>query len=732
MKNFTKPIKFIIALIAMVATNVLFAQGDYELNLRVTQNDNVIGGTLKVSVEARAVGSPITVGGISATNQKGGILSRLFTNPNAISFSSGTFNPVFSAFVVQKIAASSRVPGRIDIRTESNSDAISATIPTTWLEVAELTFTIVSFDDPLGFDFGLRRFIDNTTSELTHNSLNVFDRVEYTNGAWRGGNGPSGEPATDGSDLCKQLVIRDAVTISAVSPQEYRIDYIDVNFNGELTIGENMGLYPWTRDAADQTVNTPVIIAASATGYGQYRGPEIPVVFQSYWGTDPGWRNMAFPVSVISSFDLGAQMNYDGGSSAICTPVAGGTWGNYVNTTNLYEFTAGVPTTNGVPCAPPASPVEHEWVGLTSMPIGGANGYDIYWSNFFNPNGLVTVEGTSIESTTYNYTQSSPHASGSGSQALQSPAVQASWDGWRIIANPFTCALDVSAWASDNGVGAASIHIYDRSTGNMVVAPASIAPGQAFWFKDASNATLNFDTYRHGLSKTAPALTKTIDQEIALVMEAGKQTSTVSIRFADNATGGFDAGIDAFFRKDIHQANSSSVAFEVQNNDVGPTYLQINAVAAPEATERLPIAVDIAESGNVQFNSEQLNVSGVDLAIEDLETAPGVLHNIVGKSYTTYVTPNSGYGRFVVHMNAGKTDNIEGEMADALNAWFNGDILMLEENYANASVQVYNLAGQLVATGPASELIIVDKPGVYVIQVVTEKGNEQRAKVVKL
>ena len=721
---------FSLSLLWHLAANSTTTGTMYDLNFRVTQNDNIIGGTFKVVVEIKGADGILTVGGVDGT-QKGGVLMVVTHNMSSLQFNSGTIDPAFAALTNQAVSYNAS-KGQIALRARAKSDAEFYDIPTTWTAFATLTFDILSFDHSLGFIFASSRVSDNTTGNIMHTENDVQDDIYYDGASYHGGNGTACAPATDGSDECKPLIIADGTAVLIdVNPVEVRVDYFTILDTNKLIVSDNVAFFPWSRNAADFTItqrfygSATFALSASSSGYGQYKGPSLPITYVQYWGTSTGWRNMAFPITGISDLDLGgpgANINLTGGTSANCTP-SGGAWGNYVNTTNFYEFTAGTAT----PCN---TINEHEYVGLTTTPVGGANGYYVFIGTpFFSTNGVVSASGTSVATTTYNYTQSAPHAGGTGSQAGQGAIITASWDGWRLIANPFTCAMDVVGWATDNGVGASSIKIFDRVANTLITAPTVIAPGQSFWFKNNSDAVLSFNIFDHGVISSAPVLTKTMDEGFDIVISSSNGTGAAKVIFGANASKGFDESADGFYRKEFFD-KTPGIAFGVQNNNQ-IELVDLNVIQTGEECS-FPIFLENMEGNAITLSLENTNLpAGTEVFLEDLELETGKLFDLNSSNYNTYSTASSKTGRFVVHIN--KTNISSENELNKLYAWFVNDELYLGginvESVAN--IEVINMAGQVLAEADNLSEIAISNSGIYLVRITYEDGTVLSAKAHK-
>jgi hypothetical protein len=328
------------------------------------------------------------------------------------------------------------------------------------------------------------------------------------NGIWSGGNGPNGAP--DATDGVKRIVVNSG---TAILTGHVECDFFSTSIAGAaLMIAPNATLITYNQVYSGYIVDSSYafIIDADSTGYGQYIGPTVDGTIRQYIGTDPGWRNIGFPVNGNGfDFDVSGGNHGFGASSTSfnATPDCGGNWGNYVNTVSVYRFNKG--------------PQPHEWYGAAAAPTGSTEGYNIYTGEgAFGNNGFASIRGTFFDQNapvTYFYEHTDPHDSvngtGTGSQSAvdtacipeSDPADRiANWNGWALLVNPYPCNIDVDTFALANGIANTNVRIWDRSEPDPVLgvqgkyidrAGATIPPMQAFWIKLGTPGTTDTITF---------------------------------------------------------------------------------------------------------------------------------------------------------------------------------------------------------------------------------------------
>lgn len=713
--------KLVLNTFAFLLAAITAYAGNYETNLR-TISDN--GTTIVVAVEARSVTTAIEVG----KNGNDGIVHTI-TYGAGLTFSSGTVDAAFVNFSTQTVTNTSTTTTiTITEANGSGNDVVSIPVGPTWTNIATITYTYANKNAPQNFVFATTNYSHNNAS---HTLDNAFDKITFA-GAWSGGNGTAGAPASGIADACKRINVTSGS--ATISTGDVQCDYINITSPATLTIAPGASITAWNLGSGSYVTSAATfIIDADNTGYGQFIGGPVALTAKQYWSAATGrWINMGFPLTSLANLDLGgAPVNTTGGTSAICVPDGSGTWGNPVNTTNLYEFTSG---NAGSPCN---TTIEHEWQGCTPTgPSSAPMGHNVFFggTGSFASTGIVSVEGASQTSASFGYTQSTPHATGSGSQ--NGTGNESNWDGWRLLANPFTCNLDVAAFATDNSISPLTISIWNGSA--YTTTTGSVAPFQAFWIKLAANQTLNF-TADHAVIGTATVQkTSTLGDNVSIMVTNGTTTSDAHLYFESQATLGFDNLYDGYKLMNL-AANTPNIAlleeYVSQSGNTVRNPMGYNAVPAPVGPQAYPLIFKniTAENHTISIDPSVLPL-GYTVAIEDKLVAPGVLHDITNAGYAfSHAGASADPLRFVLHVNAGSIGIEENALLEGLSAWVNqGQLYFSNELPANAEVEVYNTAGQVVTSTKGNNALYLQQNGVYIISVKTNNGEVKNLKVVKM
>jgi hypothetical protein len=753
-------IKYISFILALLLTSALFAQ-DYELNLKVVQNDRTIAGTFSVVVQVRA------------TPSKGSFIAHGFTqllifNDNALDFTAGsaTYLGNFATHGLVPQSTQNQGSNSVELGRGFFLTPPNLTVTTAWQDVVQLDFTIVDPNEILNMrDLGpgleprsqvFDEWIGPGTNDI--NTLTFgggFTSVSYDGTSWTGGNGAGGAP--DATDAAKEIIVQSGV---ATLTGDVECDYFEVAAGADLVVGPNATLRPWTQSAANgYNIVDGVdgfLVDADATGYGQYLGPGLPGEIKQYVGTDQGWRNVAFPVSGGTNFALGgAPAGFGAAStSATATPVAGGDWGNYINTVNVYTF-------NNEQAS------RHEWYGAAAAPTGGTDGYNIFaGGSNFGTNGEFGIQGTFLDPSTAgtaSYSHNAPHANGTGSQALQSTDVEANWDGWELVANPYPCNLDAQEFATANGLAIEQVRVWDRSqnvyvnfsgsgvSGANPSVPSAgsgvIAPMQAFWIKTGTAPSTANITYPEAVRTLGTGtFFKTAPQQVALIASntSTNEAKAIHLRFDPRSTNGYDKAFDAYVfnqpgatHPQLAFHNSYNVGFQ---NVVAP--LDYNTVPVqPNAVTSYPLRFWARSAGTFSYTVDQSLLNPAwKVYIEDLKTAPGTHVEITNSSYQfSYDPAVDSPERFVLHFadnaaSVGLGDQVQVTTWQAA-AFFNnqGELVVSFEGELPGTVdaQIYDASGRLMfadqEVSTADQLKVANsyKPGIYFIHL-GDRDGEQR------
>jgi hypothetical protein len=699
-----------------------------DVNFRVTSRTAT---QLTVDLEARSLPATTTIGKTAGNNPAGGFQQVFTYNSSALSFASGSINGFIPAGWPTR-TVNGATAGSVTCTGTSPGGAGGAntvTVPITYQVLATIVFNIVNVDQPLDFAFGASSFTESGTSR---NVANTFDKVTFNGSTWTGGNGTAGAPAAGVADLCKDIEVTSG---AAEIDGDVQCDYIVIS-GGTLTVNPGASIEAWTQSATSySTTAANFILDADASGYAQFLGGPVELTARQYWDVTSGgrWINLGFPVS--GNLDLGgAPINTNGGTSAICVAENGSS--NIVATTNIYEFTAG---NNN--CSSSPATVQHEWSGLTGNPSAGAQGYNIFiGGGLFPSTGIISAEGSSLTSASYSYTHAAPHAADLGSQGPTKTNNALNYDGWRLVANPFPCNLDVAEFLATNSLASISIGAGFYSTQTT----GTIAPFQGFWIKTGtapSSSTINFTVAHRVIGTAGVTKTNTFGDHVALHVTFGNNVSEAQLVFDPNTTKGYDQMYDGFCFIN-RGANIPNIAFHYEYTATPGNYtvwspMHMNYVPAPTGPESYPLLFANKTSGNHTLAIDATVLpSGYSVFVEDLLLAPGTLNDITNTGYSfNHAGENADPLRFVLHLNNTGTVGLENYhiAGEQITAWFSGDLLSFGNLKTDefATVVVTDLAGRTIATGNTRNAIAVQTNGMYVVRITQENGQTSVLKVVK-
>lgn len=270
--------------------------------------------------------------------------------------------------------------------------------------------------------------------------------------------------------------------------------------------------------AGDLALGGALNLAADAASYAQFK------VDGSISGSGSVVQNMYLTGS---------------GHHALASPMTAGFTTTSGTASALYSYDA---TTGAYDMSPSTSSAGVGYFGLL-----GAGG-------FRTANGTFSITGTPNTSHTHTLGYATTVAAGG------------SGNGWNLVGNPYTCALDWTAVTKSAGVTNA-FYIWNPATstydyyvsgvsaptgtyaGSSIASPY-IAPMQAFWVQTTSSGqTLTSTMAASGTVSQAPALYKTLpDQVILVATSLGDSTKADAlwIKNVAGATLGFDVAEDAW------------------------------------------------------------------------------------------------------------------------------------------------------------------------------------------
>ncbi len=729
-------------LLIILFTPALLIGQNYDLNLVVTKNDRVVGGDFWVKVQVRA----------NTTYTSGVFSIGLSFNPLAVSIPNDGSNNIPAANhawlgftdvgVVPFVKIGQNAPNEIAFGRGLTFSPPTSQLTTAWQDVIEFKFTIVDNTQKLeyenlgpGYNAAAQEWNNyNNGSPVLIPFGSGYDIITYKDGVWTGGNGTNGAP--NETDAAKELIIDPTTSDnSATLFGNVEVDYFEIPSGFTLNMASNATMRPFNQASVNypHSATSEFVLNSDNTGYSQYIGPAISGTIQQYAGTNEGWRNMSFPVQSIENLDLGgASANVDGSYKSYHTSPSTrdncGNFGNDISTVNITQFEGGATLTE-----------PHEWHSPASISaMGGTLGYSIFLGGQnFGTSGVIKATGIFNEpsaSLVYDYVHSAPHAlnSAGASQGIYTgigcpnpdePADhKANWDGWALVANPYPCGLSIQEFCDDNGnIPYDNIRIWNKgktyttADGTLTdidyqyVAPgqsSNIPPMQAFWVKwstAGNNQYLVFENDQRVFS--TESFQKTGANEIELIALNLLDTSANSIllKFDDLATKQYDTEFDSYVlsqpgktRPQIGFQNS----YKVNNTEIiAPLYT--NTVNQPQKNDFYPVRFWSRSTGtySLSVNPKTLKI-GWHIYIEDLKTAPGILHEITNKPYKFEYQEGSEVERFNLHFSNGIIDPDDLQLEKSICQFSHtaqGVIIKFKANAgSNANVQLYNSLGQVI------------------------------------
>lgn len=323
---------------------------------------------------------------------------------------------------------------------------------------------------------------------------------------------------------------------------------------------------------------------------------------------------------------------------------------------------------------------------------------------------------------------------------------------WNFMGNPFTCALSVSAFLSENG-GAledsySSVYLWDTNgllgaqgqyvPINNASTASSIQLGQGFFVKakTAGTGTISYTPAMRTFDatqsfKSAQAEYPTI--KLLVKNNTLSVSSTTQFKFISNTTKGLDPGYDAGLLKSIPEFAIYSKLEEDNGVDFMLQCLPDNNYDQ----NLIPIGIDCAAGGELTFTAETINLpSGCKAILEDKQNRTFTSLDQPGASYTATVAANTlGTGRFYLH-----TADIVSAVEPLENQKYKittiDHTLYINGEVSNtAQFAIYSINGKLLANFKAEDLQQNHydasglPAGVYIVRI-NDKNSQESTKFV--
>ena len=380
-----------------------------------------------------------------------------------------------------------------------------------------------------------------------------------------------------------------------------------------------------------------------------------------------------------------------------------------------------------------------QWHGFSS-PVSGAD----FSGTFFNDSPFVWVKDFDEATGTYSYLTNTNQAMGdmtgyfawvqtatspvtftfegslrSGTIGSANNMVSSATNSHNFVGNPFTSAIDWDAstgWTKTNLYNA--IYVYNGSSWATYIGGAGtnggtqyIAEGQGFFVEvntTSSNGTLEMTTDVCVHNTVGYMKSTENDQQIVrLQVEDEGQTDEMVIRFADDATEGYDGNLDA--HKYFSYVEGYPQIYSTAND-----FMSINSLPF-DANRSIPMDVR-GKDGDV-MTIAATEADGLEfLNLKDNFT--GVTTDLKTGDYT-FTYNSSVINRFELYFGfLGVDETSDATYANIFAAGHNVNVKLV--NATKSNISIYNLLGQEIdfrSTSSTFTSIPVEKTGYYIVKV---------------
>ncbi|MCF6184930.1 MAG: T9SS type A sorting domain-containing protein, partial [Bacteroidales bacterium] len=550
------------------------------------------------------------------------------------------------------------------------------------------------------------------TPALTGNSTTTVVTFDWTgtNGSnwFDTGNWSSGIVPTSGDDATIPNVTNQPVINNGIS-NIAQCNNLTIDVGAKVTIDPD-GYMTVAGSITNNASNSGLVINSDATGTGsliQNSTSGVDATVNTYLGGTVQWHMVGMPVASAS--------------------------GIFPGTANLYTYD---------------ETVDDYWTGTSyDSPSTGwtafANGamtlnqgylYNVPSATTLNYTGQLNPN-TSTASLTIGYTDKGGTAANGSDYNL--------FDGWQLIANPYTSAID---WAAVTRTNVDDAVYYYYGTNNVYASWVNgagtnngtqyIPGGQGFFVKaDLAAGTLGIGAAAlvHNAQAFWKAPTETPENLIKLQIEGNGGTDETVIRFNEASTREHDSRFDAY-----KLTSNTPGTFEVYTMLNDETEYSINTIPQTSSEEIVGLRL-INVPDNFIIRVTEFNFPGTAVYLKDnsdgslteLELGTEInLSNITGGSFDRFeLVFEKSTSNILI------SDNISVKLyPNPTNGKF---YLNTGNSVSEYSVKVMNVTGQtimekIINNNKINELDLTNKPGgVYFVKVMFNDGSSVTKKIVK-
>ena len=484
---------------------------------------------------------------------------------------------------------------------------------------------------------------------------------------------PSGDLDVDIPDVTNDPVVNETVVSPAIC------NNLTIESNAVLTVGAGSALTV-NGTLADNATASRLVIKSNATSTGSliHSMSGVAGTVERYiagWGSvnqaTHGWHFLSSPVvaQAISAFH-----DINSGNDFYKWDEITNTWINRKAGSFVTEFAVGTGylIANSDPTTPPFTGI----LNVDDVPITG-----------------LTMTGTQAHT------------------------------GWHLVGNPFSSALlwNNGSWNLSNV--SENCEIWDEASASYtpaIITPGNVIPAMNGFMVHADAAGASFTIPASARVHSSQAWYKSAQQNSDIIVliardPAGQTAQRSVIRFADDATEGYDTQYDNYFLPGF--------APMFYSKSLDENYI-LNTL--PESSKTATLPMGFVKNGGSQFTIElSQNIPYLSVYLTDKKT--GLVQKLNDGSYTFNSITGDNADRFLLNF-VDATSVPDPQKAKDFNLYVSDGILTIQSlQQQGGKVAIIDMTGRTVATGrveagAATQINMQGHTGVYIVSVLSGKG----------
>jgi hypothetical protein len=374
----------------------------------------------------------------------------------------------------------------------------------------------------------------------------------------------------------------------------------------------------------------------------------------------------------------------------------------------------------------PESQYNNIWLRSYNEPTGT-------WVNHYVSESMEVGKGYSfymdIASSTATFTGDLNNENVNPSLTNSGSSGNVNYDGWNLLGNPYPCAIawGQGTWNLSNVDS--SVYVWNGASGNYVsyaggtgsLTDGIIPSAQGFFVKATGSSpslTIPIDArvhssqsfYKNGIANLL---------RLDIVNNVNAYTDATFIRFDENATSGYDDGMDAY---KLDGDETAPMIYTVS----GDSRLSINTLKNASQNPELILYFKAGVNGEYKLTASNVgSFNQTEIYLEDLFTNA---RQKLGENseYTFIAKPEDPLNRFKLVFGSVGINHTEEEVPGVYA--YEGMIYIHFTEMTKAKVTINNLAGQIISRQDIRGEGLLNMPapkasGIYLINILTNKGS---------